>query len=222
MSQSQAIRIIGVNNMTSKDINELTEIYLSNPSLPSAKMLEILQQRLACKSANEQIQIIRQEHQYLLDKSFYEKQQKLHQLRTEAESLLAYPRSINSPNPSYFLSINTLHEELKFAKAQVKNCEDSIDKVKNFQSDFKSALRTSFYLSGNEPDKKTVDELLDEIGIKECLNILQEEEKKWQDQVNKLKLELAGLPIVTLHRQSNLETFQDNNHNNGDTNDDTE
>ncbi|MFM7279982.1 MAG: hypothetical protein ACKO1I_20600, partial [Microcystis aeruginosa] len=62
----------------------------------------------------------------------------------------------------------------------------------------------------------------DEIGIKECLNILQEEEKKWQDQVNKLKLELAGLPIVTLHRQSNLETFQDNNHNNEDTNDDTE
>lgn len=216
---SQTIRIIDVTNMNSNDINELTTIYLSKINLPSSKILEILQQRIAWKSTKQAIQIIRQEHQYFINKSYSEKQQKLKQIRTEAESLLAYPRAINDPDPSYFLSINTLHEELNFANAQVKNYQDSITRVNNVESDFKSALQTSFRLSGNEPDNKIVDKLLNEIGIKEFLKDLEEGEKKCQEQVNKLKLELAGLPIVTLYGQSNLENFQNNNHNNGDTND---
>ena len=217
---SQFIRIVDVNNFSCEDINELTRIYLLKTNLSPAKMVEMVQQKNAHKSARQAIQMIRKEHQYSIEKSSSEKKQKLDQLMEEAKSLLAHPRAINDPNPSYFLSINRLHEELKYAEHQVMNHQKSISKVMELESDLKSALRQLFRSSGNEADKEIVDKLLDEIGTKALLESLEKGEKKWQEQVSKIKLELAGLPIVTLYGQSNLENFQDNNHNKGDINDD--
>ena len=202
------VKFINVNEMDCNDLNELTNIYVSDPSLSTSKMAESLQKKVACRSANKAMKLIQQDHRLFSEKCSSQKDKKLEEIRGKAESLHTYPRAINAPNPSYFLAMNTLQEELKFAEAQVRNHENSISRLNNLELEFKSVLRTSSYLSGSLADSSMIEELLNEIGIRKFREDLEKALKELQEKVNKCSLELTRFPIVTVYGESRLKDFQ--------------
>jgi hypothetical protein len=202
------IRLININEMNSQDLNELTSIYVSDASLSPSKMVEILQQRVACRSLHKAIKLIQEDHRRSFENCWSQRDKKLEEIRKQAESLHTYPRAINAPNPSYFLAMNTLQEELKFAEAQVRNHENSISRLNNLELEFKSVLRTSSYLSDSLADSSMIEELLNKIGIIKFREDLEKALKELQEKVNKCSLELTRFPIVTVYGESRLKDFQ--------------
>ena len=132
------IRLININEMSSQDLNELTSIYVSDPSMPASQMFESLQQRVACRSLHKAIKLIQEDHRRSFENCLSERDKKLEEIRKQAESLHSYPRAINAPNPSYFLAINTVKEDLKFAESQVRNHEKFISRLNDLEWEFKS------------------------------------------------------------------------------------
>ncbi|TRU39578.1 MAG: hypothetical protein EWV50_02400 [Microcystis aeruginosa Ma_MB_F_20061100_S20] len=205
------IRLININEMNSDDLNELTSIYVSDTSRSPSQMVEILQQRVACRSANKVLKLIQQDHRRFFEKCSTLLDKKLEEIRKQAESLHTYPRAINAPNPSYFLRMNARQEELEFAKAQVRNHEKSISRLNKLKLDFKSVLRTSSYCSGLLADRNKIEDLLNEMGIKELMEDLEKNLEEWQKKVNEFNIELTRFSIVTIYGESTLKDFQDKN-----------
>ena len=202
------IRLININEINSQDLNELTSIYVSDASLSPSKMVEILQQRVACRSLHKAIKLIQEDHRRSFENCLSERDKKLEEIRKQAESLHSYPRAINAPNPSYFLAINTVKEDLKFAESQVRNYEKSISRLNDLEWEFKSVLRKSSYWSGSLADSNMMEEILNEMGIKELMQDLEKRLKELQEQVKKFSLELTKFSIVTVYGESKVEDFQ--------------
>lgn len=202
------IRLININEMSSQDLNELTSIYVSDPSMPASQMFESLQQRVACRSLHKSIKLIQEDHRRSFENCLSERDKKLEEIRKQAESLHSYPRAVNAPNPSYFLAINTVKEDLKFAEAQVRNYQKSISRLNDLEWEFKSVLRKSSYWSGSLADSNMMEEILNEMGIKELMQDLEKRLKELQEQVKKFSLELTKFSIVTVYGESKVEDFQ--------------
>ncbi|TRU29088.1 MAG: hypothetical protein EWV92_06720 [Microcystis aeruginosa Ma_MB_S_20031200_S102] len=202
------IRLININEMSSQDLNELTSIYVSDASLSPSKMVEILQQRVACRSLHKAIKLIQQDHRRSCENSLSQRAKKLEELRKQAESLHAYPRAISAPNPSYFLAMNTVKEDLEFAESQVRNHQKSISRLNDSELEFKSVLRTSSYWSGSLADSNKIEEILNEMGIKELMQDLEKRLRELQEQVKNFSLELTKFSIVTVYGESRVEDFQ--------------
>ncbi|MCZ8226093.1 MAG: hypothetical protein O9324_19595 [Microcystis sp. LE19-84.1B] len=202
------IRLININEMNSDDLNKLTSIYVSDASLSPSKMVEILQQKVACCSLHKSIKLIQEDHRRSFENCLSERDKKLEEIRKQAESLHSYPRAINAPNPSYFLAINTVKEDLEFAEAQVRNHEKSISRLNNLELEFKSVLRTSSYWSGSLADSNKIEEILNEMGVKELMHDLEQRLRELQEQVKKFSLELTKFSIVTVYGESRVEDFQ--------------
>jgi len=194
--------------MNSQDLNELTSIYVSDASLSPSKMVEILQQKVACCSLHKAIKLIQEDHRRSFENCLSERDKKLEEIRKQAESLHSYSRAINAPNPSYFLAINTVKEDLEFAESQVRNHEKSIRRLNDLEWEFKSVLRKSSYWSGSLADSNMMEEILNEMGIKELMQDLEKRLKELQEQVKKFSLELTKFSIVTVYGESKVEDFQ--------------
>jgi len=202
------IRLININEMNSDDLNKLTSIYVSDASLSPSKMVEILQQKVACCSLHKAIKLIQEDHRRSFENCLSERDKKLEEIRKQAESLHSYSRAINAPNPSYFLAINTVKEDLEFAESQVRNHEKSIRRLNDLEWEFKSVLRKSSYWSGSLADSNMMEEILNEMGIKELMQDLEKRLKELQEQVKKFSLELTKFSIVTVYGESKVEDFQ--------------
>jgi len=170
-------------------------------------MFESLQQRVA-RSLHQAIKLIQEDHRRSFENCLSERDKKLEEIRKQAESLHSYPRAINAPNPSYFLAINTVKEDLKFAESQVRNHEKSISRLNDLEWEFKSVLRKSSYWSGSLADSNMMEEILNEMGIKELMQDLEKRLKELQEQVKKFSLELTKFSIVTVYGESKVEDFQ--------------
>lgn len=202
------IRLININEMNSQDLNELTSIYVSDASLSPSKMVEILQQRVACRSLHKAIKLIQEDHRRSFENCLSQRDKKLEEIRKQAESLHAYPRAINAPNPSYFLAMNTVKEDLEFAESQVRNHQKSISRLNDLEWEFKSVLRKSSYWSGSLADSNKIEEILNEMGIKELMEDLEKNLEEWQKKVNEFNIELTRFSIVTVYGESKVEDFQ--------------
>lgn len=202
------IRLININEMNSQDLNELTSIYVSDASLSPSQMVEILQQKVACSSLHKAIKLIQEDHRRSFENCLSQRDKKLEEIRKQAESLHSYPRAINAPNPSYFLAMNTVKEDLKFAESQVRNHEKSISRLNDLEWEFKSVLRKSSYWSGSLADSNKIEEILNEMGVKELMHDLEKRLKELQEQVKKFSLELTRFSIVTVYGESRVEDFQ--------------